>query len=168
MLTEQGQSLQGQADTALENAKQSYVFGLTGADGLEDQADVRQIFAYQKWLQGGAPKKAQANLLRESARSVQLDAYELGVRAELTDLRAESARSRERQFHAAAEALLASGADAETRSIARDMHQQGDAEGRRANVLENESATLLRRQESTEERADRLIARAVELEATSP
>jgi hypothetical protein len=167
-LTEQTRGLEQQADTSRAQAKGSFLSSLAGADGLEDQANAREIGAYQRWLQGGAPKKAQANLLRESARALRLEAYDLGVQSGSTDFRAANARSRAAQFRAAAEALLASGADAETKAIAKDMTQQAAAEDRDGKRLESESASLLRKKASLEKRADAITVRAVELEASTP
>jgi hypothetical protein len=167
-LTEQVRGLEGQADTALEQTKQIYLAELRKVDGLEDQADLREVVAYQKWLQGAAPKKAQASLLHESARALLLEAHELGLRAEIVKIRAASARARESHFRTGAAAVLASGTDAETRSIAREMTQQANSETREANALENEAETLLRREENTKQRADALIKRAAELEASTP
>jgi hypothetical protein len=167
-LTEQVRGLEGQADAGLEQAKQIYLAEFRKVDALEDQADLREVMAYQKWLQGAAPKKAQASLLHESARALLLEAHEFGVRAAIADIRAESARSRETQFRAGAAALLAGSTDAETRSIAREMTQQANTEAREANALENEAEALLRREEYTKQRADALIARAAELEASTP
>jgi hypothetical protein len=167
-LTEQVRGLEGQADTGLEQTGQIYLAEFRKVDGLEDQADLREVTAYQWWLQGGAPKKAQASLFHESARALQLEAFDFGVRAEIAAIRAESARFREARFRAGAETLLAGAPDAEARAVAREMTQQANAEAREANSLENESEVLLRRQASTNERANVLIERAEALEATNP
>jgi len=167
-LTQQAQVLEQQADASRAQAKGNFLFSLAGADGLEDQSNVREIGAFQKWLQGGAPKKAQANLLRESARALRLEAYDLGVQSGSTDLRAANSRSRAAQFRAAAEALLASGSDAETKAIAKDMTKQATVEDRNGTRLENESESLLRKKAAIEKRADATTARAVELEASTP
>jgi hypothetical protein len=167
-LSEQARGLDQQANTGLGLTGQIYLAEFRKVDALQDQADTRRVLAYQKWIQGAAPKQAQASLYRESARSLQLEAFDFGARAGILDIRAASARSREARFRAAAAALLASGSDAETKAVARDMTQQASAEARDANSLENESASLLRRQVSTKKRADALTAKAMELEASIP
>ena len=167
-LSEQARSLDQQSAAAMEQTKQIYLHEFRKAINLADQADVRRTLAYQKWLQGAAPKKGQAELLRQSARSLQFEAFDFGVRAGVLVEQVKSARGRETRYRALAAALLAGSPDAETKAVARELTQQAGAEARDANALENESESLLRRQESTNKRADALTARAVELEATSP
>lgn len=79
-----------------------------------------------------------------------------------------SSRSRAAHFRAAAEALLASGNDAETKAIAKAMTKQATAEDRNGTRPENESESLLRKKATIEKRADATTARAVELEASAP
>ncbi len=166
-LTEHARSQEQQVDGALVTSKLIFISEFKKADGVQDQADVKLAMAYQKWFQGKAPKKAQASLLRESARGLQLEAFELGVRAVIIDQRAGSARAREGLYRTAAAALLDS-SDPDDTAVSKEMTQQANAEGRDAKSLENESKSLIRQQASTNKRADSLIARAVELEATSP
>ncbi len=167
-LTEQARSFDQQSFISLDLASQIFLAEFRKVDALQDQADNRRVTAYQKWLQGGAPKQAQASLLRQSARSLQLEASNIGTSAALTDIRAASPRARANQYRAGAEALLAGTPDAETKAIARELNQQAVAEDREAKRLENESKALRKKQESTTKRADSLMARAVELEASSP
>ncbi len=167
-LTQQTRVLEGQADTARESARLNFQFALVGADGLEDQSDSREISAYQKWLQGGAPKKAQANLLYEQARGVELEAFEFGVRAQLADLRAENARARAARFRSSAEALLASGADNETKNVASTMKQRAFAEDSTANRLTNLANSMRSQQTNATKRANNLRTQAATLEATTP
>jgi hypothetical protein len=168
LLSTDARGLDQLAIPSLEQSKVIYLNELKKADGFQDQADTRRMLAYQKWFQGAAPKKAQASLYREDARSLQLEAYDYGVRAAIIDMRAQSARAREGNLRAAAAALLVGTPDAETRAVARELNTQASAEGRDANSLENESEGLVRRQVSTLKRADALTARAIDLEASTP
>lgn len=167
-LTEQAHAQQQQADTQYELSQQIFISEYKKADGVDDQADAKLMVAFQRWLQGGAKDHAKASLLRESARSLLLAAYDSGVLAALLDERAQSERSRTLQLRENAEELLASSQDAETMAIVMELDRQADKNDRDAQGYEKQAARLGQQAERTTERAGALVEKAVQLETGEP
>src|SRR5215813_2800590 len=155
-LTEQARAQEAQADTQRELAMEIFIAEFKKADGLDDQADAKKVVALQKWLQVGADKVAKATDVRESARSVLLVAYQFGVLAALADEQAGNERFRAESQRAAAAALLANNADAETSAAAKELNKQADKDERDAEGYENDAAKLRERADRSSQRADAL------------
>ena len=166
-LTEQARAQEAQADAARDTAQQIFIAEFKKADGVDDQADTKKVAALQKWLQVGDHKVAKAVGLRESARSILLTAYRLGVLAALVDEEVTNERSRAQRQRDAAAALLANNPDAETVAVADELDRQADKDDRDAEGYENEAENLRQRADRANQRVDALIERAVELE-TAP
>lgn len=166
-LTEQARAQEAQADAARETAQQIFISEFKKADGLDDQADSKKVAALQRWLLVGESEAAKAVGLRESARSILLRAYRLGVLASLVDEEATNERFRAQLHRAAAATLLANNPDAEAVAVADKLDRLADKHDRDAEGYENEAEDLRERADSATRRADALIERAVELE-TAP
>jgi hypothetical protein len=164
-LTEQARGLEQSAAVQRDNAMTAFILEFKKADGLDDQATAVKVRALQRWLQAGADDQVKAVALRETARSLVLSAYQSVALALLADEEVANQGLRGSELHDAAASLLAGTPDAETTRVARELDRLGDKDEREGRSFENQAARLRETAERTLQRAEALIAKAIELES---
>lgn len=164
-LTEQARFQEQQAESAREIAQMIFFAELKKADSQDDQATVKKVVAFQKWLQAGADREARAAVLWDSARPHFFAAYQLGIAAAFIEELAENQSARAEQQRTAADSLLAGSQDEETAAVARDLRRQADKDEREGEAYANEAERLHEQAARKNERAAAIMERAIGLGA---